>query len=70
MRIPYLAILCAAFMLIASCSSGDNDSGPPQSAGEHVWKQQTEAMEKAKEMEQIIQNAAEKERRAVDEQFE
>lgn len=74
MKTLRLLICVSAILLISACSSGEGQGDPPQSrtpprsGGEHVWKEQTATIEKAKEAEQIIQNAADLERKQTEEQ--
>jgi hypothetical protein len=49
----------SSMLLLGACSSGE----PPQDG---VWKTQTEALEKAREVEQMLQDAAQEKRRAME----
>ena len=46
-----IAVHCLALMAVAACSS-ESDGG--QTEKEHVWKKQTEAIDKAREVETIL----------------
>ncbi len=47
-------------LLVSACS--DNQT----SQGDHVWKEQTDTLTKAKEVEGIIQDAAKQQARAIE----
>ncbi|MGH8625959.1 MAG: hypothetical protein ACREYC_12045 [Gammaproteobacteria bacterium] len=55
-----LALLC-----FAACSTGEDKTDQP---AEHVWKEQTDAIKKAKEINRIIESQAEKQRQAIENQ--
>jgi uncharacterized protein YcfL len=61
-------ILFIAFLLIGGCSSGEGTTTPEQSSKEHVFSDQTRALEKAKGVEQVIQSGADRQRQAIEEQ--
>lgn len=54
-------------LVLASCSDSGSSSAPPAKT-ESVFKTQTEALEKAKQVEKITQDAAAKEKQQVEEQ--
>jgi len=58
----YLSIFLLSLLLIA-CSDEEQDL-----QGKHVWKQQTDTIDKAKEVEKIMMDAAEETREAIEEQ--
>jgi uncharacterized protein YcfL len=62
----YRLILLIPFLLIGGCSSGDDET--TQSNKEHVFSDQTQAIEKAKGVEQVLQTEADKQRQAIEEQ--
>jgi hypothetical protein len=62
----YRLILFIPFLLIGGCSSGDDET--TQSNKEHVFSDQTQALEKAKGVEQVLQTEADKQRQAIEEQ--
>ena len=57
-------------LLLAACSSGEDQAGKASPAGEHVWKEQTGALDKAKAVEQTVMDAAAKQAEAVRKQSE
>ena len=64
----YRLILFIPFLLIGGCSSGDDVSTQTQSNKENVFSSQTQALEKAKGVEQTLQIEADKQRQAIEEQ--
>ena len=58
-------IIClGAVLLLASACSDDDNKG----SGDHVWKEQTQTIDKAKEVEGLLQDAADQQRKVIDEQ--
>jgi len=62
----YRLILFIPFLLIGGCSSGDDET--TKSNREHVFSDQTQALEKAKGVEQVLQTEADNQRQAIEEQ--
>lgn len=56
----YCSMLVALGLVLGGCSSEDNE------VEEHVWKDQVESIDRAREVEDIIQGAAEKHKKAVE----
>ena len=57
MNMLFRMLLCASFFLLTACTG---DSREP---GDHVWKTQTEALQKARDVEKLLeQRGAEKKR--------
>lgn len=59
-RSIHLTLLALLGLLIAGCSSEDND------VEDHVWKDQVETIDKAREVEGMIQDAAGKQKKATE----
>jgi len=59
-----ISILCAIVFLLFACS----DNNDAQSKKDHVWKEQTNAIEKAKEVEGMVQESADEQRKLIEEQ--
>ncbi len=55
-----LAVITAVFIGCADNGSGAVDRG------DHVWKTQTDALDKAKQVEQVLHNAARERRERMD----
>lgn len=57
---------------LSACSKGGEETtesaAPAQPTADHVWSDQTRALEKAKEVERMLQEAAERQRQAIEEQ--
>lgn len=62
--LKYAGTLVAGMLtLLIGCS--DNGSGTVD-AGDHVWKAQTEALDKASQVEQVLHGAARKRRESME----
>lgn len=60
-RTPFfIALTFALGAGIGGCSSDDEGST------EHVWKDQTETIDKAREVENVLKNAADKSKKSTD----
>lgn len=55
-------------LLICGCSSEEEKAAPATSKKEHVFKDQVRALEKTKELEQVLQNQADKRGQAIEKQ--
>lgn len=62
------ALLILTFLIVSGCSDNGDKAANEQSGDDHVWKTQTDALEKAKQTEQLIMDAAEQQERKIDEQ--
>lgn len=60
--------LASALMLASACSDDEQGSSERKLSGDHVWKEQTETIDKAKEVEELLQDVAEKQRQAIEAQ--
>lgn len=61
------------FLLLVTCTlftacSDDNDSSTVEAKKDHVWKTQTDAIDKAKEVEALVIDAAENTRKTIEAQ--
>jgi uncharacterized protein YcfL len=59
----YSLILLMSLLVLNGCSEDNNSQ-----KNDHVWKEQTEAIEKAKAVEGILQESAEDQRRLIQQQ--
>ncbi len=66
--IKKIIILATALMLVSACSDDEQGSSEDKGSGDHVWKEQTQTIDKAKEVEGLLQNAADQQRKAIDNQ--
>ena len=57
-----IIILSAVLLLVSACSDDDRESG------DHVWKEQTQALDKAKEVEGLLKDVTDQQRKMIDEQ--
>jgi hypothetical protein len=55
-------------LFIQACSDDENATTEQKLSGDHVWKEQTQAIDRAKEVEGLIQDAADQQRKLIDEQ--
>lgn len=62
-----LILIFLSFFLINGCSKEEEKAVPKQTRQDHVWKSQTQALEKAKEVEQVLMDADKKRRQTIDE---
>ena len=62
------AMLVGILVLLPGCSERHEPSPPVQDGKEHVWKNQTDAMERAREVENMLQEQAERRRRELERQ--
>lgn len=60
--IKKIIILSAVLLLVSACSDDDRESG------DHVWKEQTQVLDKAKEVEGLLKDVSDKQRKIIDEQ--
>ena len=58
-------VLILVMIFVAACAD-DNKVAE----GEHVWKEQTEMIDKAKDIEQLINDAAQQQRREIEQRTE
>ena len=52
-----------SMLLVAACTSGDDNK-----LEDHVWKEQTETLDRAREAAQLMEDAANKKRKEIDQQ--
>jgi hypothetical protein len=55
-----LLIIFSSFLFLVGCSDNKVEK--------HVWKEKTDTIEKAKEVEQLIQNTVQQQKQSIDEQ--
>jgi hypothetical protein len=60
-------LLLLFLTLTGACGDSQNTNGEADSKADHAWQEQTQTIDKAKEVNQIIQDSAERERQAIDE---
>lgn len=68
MRLLYGLILGLSLISLGSCSNGEEGQSDSSQEGDHVWKEQTDTLDRAKEAEQMLLDSTEQQRRAIEEQ--
>ncbi len=53
-------------LIAIGCSGGDDGASQPPPETEHVWKEQTQAIDSARDVATTIEEAADRQRRALD----
>jgi hypothetical protein len=61
-------LFVSSVSLLSACSAGEGDSDSKSSAQASIFKVQREALEKAKGVELLLQEAADKQQLMIDEQ--
>jgi hypothetical protein len=59
-----LALLFVWMLVLGACSFENDES----SAGNHVWKSQTDALQKARDTEQLLANEVKEKQRKIEQQ--
>ena len=62
-----IILLLVTCILFSACSDESNNSSA-EANKDHVWKSQTDSIEKAKEVEAMMMDATEKTREAIEDQ--
>lgn len=66
--IKKIIILSAVLLLVSACSDDDKATSENKESGDHVWKEQTQVLDKAKEVEGLLKDVSDKQRKIIDEQ--
>ena len=66
--IKKIILLGTVLFLISACSDDDNATSENKGSGDHVWKEQTQMIDKAKEAEGLLNDTADQQRKIIDEQ--
>ena len=53
-------------VLIIALSAGCSDQNAGEDRTEHVWQEQTDALQKAEDVDQLVQDAAKRQREVID----
>jgi len=56
--------LISLIIFLSACSEDK------EASGDHVWKEQTDTIDKAKQVESMLMDAAEKQKKAIEEQMQ
>jgi hypothetical protein len=70
MMTKYRFVLLIPFLLIGGCSSGDGETTPDASGKELMFEDQIQSLEKAEEVEQLLQDGADVRRQIIEQQTE
>ncbi len=66
MKINLIFIIFISTLLLTACSD-DEGKAKSKLTGEHVWKEQTDTMERAKAVEGMMEDAAQEQRKMIEE---
>lgn len=66
MNVLFRTILASFLLLLAACSANDDEGY--ESTDSHVWKTQTEALDKARNVEQLLKDTTDEKRREMERQ--
>ena len=64
----YQIIILTLFILTSACSNDNNSASDEQSSDSFILKDQKLAMEKARQLDQLLQNNVDNKRKLIDEQ--
>jgi uncharacterized protein YcfL len=63
-KVIKVVLLTVSYLLFVACSSEDNNQAVSEKG--HVWKEQTDTINKAKEVEGILMDSADQTRKALE----
>jgi len=66
--IKIIILLGVVILFISACSDDEEAASENKLSGDHVWKEQTQTIDRAKEVEGMLQDAADQQRKLIDEQ--
>ena len=66
MKTHIFTLLLLSSLLVSGCSE-DSDQDKKTPTGDHVWKEQTMTIEKAKAVEGILEDSAQQQREMIEE---
>ncbi len=66
--IKTIIFLASILLFSSACSDDDNATSENKESGDHVWKEQTQALDKAKEVDGLLKDATDQQRKIIDEQ--
>jgi hypothetical protein len=59
------AVQCGSLLVLAACTDTGDDAGLQ---GNHVWKSQTDVLDKAREVEGLLMDGSQRQHQTIDEQ--
>lgn len=66
--IKTIIFLALGLLFVSACSDEDKATSENKPGGDHVWKEQTQAIDKTKEVEGLLKDISEQQRKIIDEQ--
>ncbi len=63
-----IIFLSTVLLLASACSDDDNATSENKGSGDHVWKEQTQVLDKAKEVDGLLKDVNDQQRKIIDEQ--
>ncbi len=66
MKTIIAGILVSAAVLVAACSPGDGEGENAPPPAEHVWQDQVDTVKKAEDVEEVLQDAEQRQRKVID----
>jgi hypothetical protein len=64
----YRLMMAGTLLLVSACSGGHDVPEPEKQTGDHVWKSQTDMIDRARDVENTVLDQGLQQRRAIDEQ--
>jgi hypothetical protein len=64
----YRLMMAGIMLLLSACSGGNDTPEPEKQTGDHVWKSQTDMIDRARDVENTVLDQGLQQRRAIDEQ--
>ena len=69
MRIDLILAIVISFLLLIACSD-DKEKDKNKTSGDHVWKEQTDTMDRARAVEGALEDAAKEQREMIEENIQ
>jgi len=66
MKMKLISIIIFSTLLLIACSD-DEEKGKSKIQGDHVWKEQTDTLDKARAVEGILEDAAKEQQKIIEE---
>jgi outer membrane biogenesis lipoprotein LolB len=66
--IKKIIFLSTVILLVSACSDDESATPEKKLSGDHVWKEQTQTIDRAKEVEGMLQDAADQQRKVIEDQ--
>jgi outer membrane biogenesis lipoprotein LolB len=69
MKTTLISIIIFSTLLLTACSD-DEGKSKKKLSGDHVWKEQTDTLDKARAVEGILEDAAQEQKKAIEENIQ